>query len=196
MQPEKSKDEIRSKYIILRNKLPLYKKKKLDREIEKCVLNSSVYKNSNTIMIYSSFGSEVNTLTLIKKMLKDGKNVVLPKTKKPNKIIPIKINSLNELKKGNFSILEPTDISKKVKKSTIDVVFVPGIVFDKHGNRIGFGKGYYDHFLKYIPYKKRIGVCYEFQIVENIPINKTDIPVSKIITEKGILNCNRGGEKK
>ena len=66
--------------------------------------------------------------------------------------------------------------------STIDVIIVPGVAFDNQGNRLGRGKGYYDRFLKKIPATKKIGICFDFQMIEQIPTEKNDIPMDDIIT--------------
>lgn len=95
---------------------------------------------------------------------------------------------LEDLRPGAFGILEPNDLSPKFK-DTVGICFVPGIAFDKSGNRLGFGKGYYDRFLKNKPQITKIGVCYSFQLLKHIeiPADEYDIKMDMIITEKEVL---------
>jgi len=76
----------------------------------------------------------------------------------------------------------------------IDLVIVPGVVFDKSGHRIGYGHGYYDRFLdnleKINKNAVKVGLAYDFQIADKVPIEKHDVPVDKIVTEKRIIRCN------
>ena len=100
-----------------------------------------------------------------------------------------KINSLNDLVIGKFNILEPKDRFKT--KEELDLIIVPGLVFDKKGNRIGHGKGYYDSFLKKHPNATKIGLAFEDQINKKILVEDHDIPMDFIITEKRIINCSK-----
>ena len=72
---------------------------------------------------------------------------------------------------------------------TVGICFVPGIAFDKSGNRIGFGKGYYDRFLKDKPQITKIGICYDFQLLKKvqIPFDEFDIKMDIIVTEKEVI---------
>ena len=87
--------------------------------------------------------------------------------------------------KGTFSVLEPKE-RVCLDKNNIDVVLVPGIAFDRCGGRVGFGKGCYDKFLKDINAIK-IGFCYDFQLLEHINTDSTDVTMDFIITEKEII---------
>ena len=92
------------------------------------------------------------------------------------------INSLKELKKGNYGILEP-DNDKLVNKKDIDLLIVPIVSYDKDHNRLGYGGGYYDRYLK--DYEgKVIGLAFTFQQVEKLPVERFDLPIKTIIDEK------------
>ena len=66
---------------------------------------------------------------------------------------------------------------------------VPGVAFDFSGNRIGYGKGFYDRFLKDIPRQVRFGLSYRFQVLESVPSHKTDVKMGRVITEDGATDC-------
>ncbi len=168
--------------VILKKRDRLSKEEIIEKskKIKEKLFNSEEYKKAKTIMLYVSFGSEVDTINIIKESLKN-KTVCVPVIKEDNMIASL-INNIKELnKKNKYNILEPSKI-KKIDKKDIDLVIVPGVVFDKQNHRIGYGKGYYDAFLK--GYKgKTIGLAFNLQILEIIPKDEWDIRLDKIISE-------------
>jgi len=147
------------------------------------------YKQSSTILFYVSYGNEVFTHNMIKESMKAGKIVVVPKSDTENRrLILSELSNWNDLEKGSHGILEPKKINE-IFINKIDLVIIPGVGFDKNGNRIGHGKGYYDNLIGSSKNILPIGLAFEFQIVEKIPINSYDFPVQKIITEKRVISC-------
>lgn len=178
-----TKEELRTEYKNIRNNIN--DKKNKSQKIIKKLIKTKEYQESNTIALYSSIASEVETKELIKVSLKD-KLVVLPKIKENNTMEFFKINNLEDLIIGKFNIKEPRVENKKpIKKEEIDLMIIPGICFDKSKNRIGYGKGYYDKYLANSKIKK-IGICYEEQITEKIESNNKDIKMDYLITENKI----------
>ena len=97
------------------------------------------------------------------------------------------MKSWEELRVGSYGILEPR--IEKIRKTNVEdleLIIVPGIAFDKNGNRLGHGKGYYDRILGKTNATK-IGLAFEFQIVGKIPTNENDKPVDIIITEERVI---------
>lgn len=157
----------------------------------------------NQLMIYLSFGNEVQTTSLLPEYNENndqtknsenvGDSVIVPYCEQ-NAIIPIRIFSPQELEVGRFGIMEPTlpirqDIRRCVGLEQLDVVLVPGLAFDTHGNRLGHGKGYYDRLLKQLPQKTTtIALAFECQLLPKIPVDHNDQPVNIIITEKQIIH--------
>lgn len=92
---------------------------------------------------------------------------------------------MDDMEKGAYGILEPKTV-RKADENNIDVILVPGLAFDRNGGRMGFGKGYYDRLLESSKAVK-IGLCYDFQILEKIPTESHDVPMNFVITEKEIL---------
>ncbi len=101
-------------------------------------------------------------------------------------IVPVRVFSLEKLSPGAYGIPSPPAPNPKVGRDLLDLVLVPGIVFDKQGGRIGYGGGYYDRFLKGLRGKKA-GVCFEIQIVEKIDVEETDELMDFLITENEIV---------
>jgi 5-formyltetrahydrofolate cyclo-ligase len=116
------------------------------------------------------------------------KNIVVPiSNKKDNTLTLSHLKSWEELSLGSYGILEPrTEKIRKTNVEDIDLIIVPGVAFDEKGNRLGHGKGFYDRLLKKTK-ATVIGLAFEFQILENIPTDKNDVPVDMIITEKRII---------
>ncbi len=158
--------------------------------IKEVLFNHEVYKKSKTIMFFVSFKNEIYTHDMIKQALKQ-KVVVVPKIvhddiKDSKEIYPSIIVDFDNLITNKIGILEPFEV-KKISYESIDLVLVPGIVFDKRGHRIGFGLGYYDKFLKKVPKSIKVGLAFDFQVVDELPSESHDVAVEMIITDKRVI---------
>jgi len=157
-------------------------------------ISSSFSKSSiskfNNYMAYYPIKSEAPVLPLIKYLIDNNKNVSIPSTKNDNSLIPVYFSDFNNITLGKYNIPEP---EKKVPMDpkSIEVVFVPGVVFHRTGLRIGYGKGCYDRFLSESTYIK-IGVCYEFQFSEVIAKKeKHDVIMDYLLTEKALYEVKK-----
>ena len=137
-------------------------------------------------MFFVSFNSEVDTHDMIRNALKN-KTIIIPKVAH-HEIEPSFIIDFDNLIPGKFGILEPIE-TMKIAYKNIDLILVPGIAFDKEGHRIGYGFGYYDKFLKKVPKAIKIGLAFDFQIVDKIPREMHDVPVDLIVTEERVVEC-------
>lgn len=171
-----------SRRVILRKRNRL-SKEDIDKKssiIKERLFNSEEYKNAKVVMFYASFGSEVDTFEMIKEALKE-KKVCVPIMNEEGLIAAL-IKDIKELSnKSKYGIPEPSNI-KEIDKRNIDLVIVPGVVFDKRNHRIGYGKGYYDKFLKDFKGKK-IGLAFKMQILEIIPNHDWDVRLDNVISE-------------
>lgn len=182
------KNQIRQKIKSQRNSLSkeeVFLKSNLASDL---FLSSEEYISSSVIMLYMPLGNETDTLAIISRAFEDGKKVVLPVTDVENvDIIPYYISDISDLRVGAYAIREPQNgVLTAIDK--IDTVVVPGIAFDCHGGRIGFGKGYYDRFLSAFNGIK-IGFCYDFQLVENAYPEPHDVMMDYVVTNKEIFKC-------
>lgn len=186
------KESLRKRILKRRDKEPEDIRRKKSRKIKKRLFSLKEFKKALTILSYYSKGSEVETKEMMEEALRKGKRVLLPKIRE-GEIYLGEIKDLEkDVEKGSFGILEPKKTSKRATPKGIDLVILPGIVFDLKGERIGYGEGYYDHFLKKIPKKiPLIGLAYDFQVIKNISGKKHDRRVSKVITETLILQPQR-----
>lgn len=164
-------------------------KKEFDSNIRNMLFQTKEYKACETLFIYISIGGEVDTHEIINKSLALGKRVFVPKVNRNTKDMnAIQIDSINDLVEvPPFNILEPKENSKVISEDSIDLIIVPGLAFSKNGDRLGYGGGYYDKFLKHNTKSPRIALAYEFQIFDSIPIEVYDEKVSHIISERSIL---------
>lgn len=180
------KDKIRKGILQKLRSQSSFDRERKSAEIKKRLFNDSAFKRSMCIMFYVSKDHEVNTHSMIEEALKQEKRIIVPVTSVgEKKIIPSEIKNLKEeLEKGPFGIKQPKkEYIRPVPVNDIDVVIAPGVAFDKSGNRIGHGMGYYDSFLKTLsPLTLTIGLAFDFQIVRKVPILSQDVPVQRIIS--------------
>ncbi|MDU7241508.1 5-formyltetrahydrofolate cyclo-ligase [Clostridium sp.] len=192
---KEEKKILRNKILEIRDSLNNNEKELMDNKIFNELINTDLYKRAINIFIYISFSNEINTRNIIEKAFEDKKNVFIPKVYKDDKLMKaVKLNSIDELKKNSMGILEPIDDSNYIEKENIDLIVVPGVVFDKECNRVGYGGGYYDRYLKDIKSKEnKIALAYDLQIVDKIESEVHDIKVDYIITNtRALRNTNNG----
>ena len=156
-------------------------------------------KHWSTLFVYVNFRSELETLELIQSCLSKGKRVAIPLVEASTvSMIPLLIQDPEkDLVAGYYGIPEPDpEKSLRVAAREIDAVVIPGSVFDIHGGRLGYGGGYYDRFLvNDAPRAKRIGLAFEMQVVEKVPVQPHDQPLDILITEKRIVSITHRTEE-
>ena len=143
------------------------------------------FARATTVMLFASFGSEVDTGPLIAQALSDGKRLCLPRVLKPRLMAAYRVTDPSvDLAPGTWGILEPRDGLPQIPPSAIDVVIVPGAVFDAAGRRCGYGGGFYD---AYLPGTRRgtprIALAFDLQVVDDLPCEAHDLAVDIIVTE-------------
>jgi len=182
-----SKSQLRKRILNVRNNMSEEDVKKNSNAIMDKITSLDIYKQSKVVFIYMDFKNEVMTSNLIKRMLSERKRVVIPYTDNINSVlIPSEITKESDLKLNSFGYYEPKSILS-VNIEEIDLVIVPGVVFDKNLNRIGFGKGYYDKILNLLkPSAKKVALAHDFQVLKNIPAEEHDVKMDIIITENTI----------
>ena len=176
-----TKKQIRSKILL---RLKIQKEEERNRKnklIKEKLFRTLIFKKAKKVMFYISFDGEVNTKEMIKEAQNLGKIVAVPVCKKNRIMRPCILSEKTRLVKGPYGIYEPT-IKRFINLEDLDLVIVPGVAFDRQGNRLGRGKGYYDRFLKKLPKKTTsIGLAFDFQILPFIPATTPDVSVNKVI---------------
>ena len=155
----------------------------LSIEIIQSLENTDDFKSASSILAYYSLPFEVETAEAIEVWAKN-KTIYLPVV--IGDLLKIKrYNGKSSLSKGAFGVWEP-DGEIVDDLSVIDLVLVPGVAFDKNRNRMGYGKGFYDKLLLQMKAKK-VGICFDFQLFEEIPTDSFDQSVDFIVSELQIV---------
>jgi 5-formyltetrahydrofolate cyclo-ligase len=144
--------------------------------------------NARVVMLYLSTPTEVDTSSLALKAWQAGKTVVVPKVSwDQRRMLPVEINSLNDhMTTSGQGEREPIE-GKTVPVDFIDFVVVPGLGFSEKGYRIGRGMGFYDRFLAQPEFiGTSCGLAFEEQIVPELPVLDHDIPLSMLVTDRGL----------
>jgi 5-formyltetrahydrofolate cyclo-ligase len=138
-------------------------------------------KTADVVFVFVSKEDEVDTRVLIERLLQSGKRVVVPKCQNKRLMLACEILSLEECVPSTYGIYEPMECAV-VPIEVISLFVVPGTRFDRGGNRVGRGMGYFDRFLTTIKGKRTIvGLCFKHQLVEHIKKQPWDIPVDHIV---------------
>jgi len=152
------------------------------------VARAPEFMNARVVMLYLSTPTEVDTSSLALKAWQAGKTVVVPKVSwDQRRMLPVEINSLTDhMTTSGPGVREPIE-GKPVPVDLIDFVVVPGLGFSEKGYRIGRGMGFYDRFLAQPEFiGTSCGLAFEEQIVPELPVLDHDIPLSMLVTDRGL----------
>jgi 5-formyltetrahydrofolate cyclo-ligase len=140
----------------------------------------------STVALYAAKGSEVAVQQLAELLVAGGWRVAYPRVVDDHRVLAFHVAREADLVPGHFGIREPSAMTEDVALDAIDVFVVPGIVFDRSGGRIGWGRGHYDATLAAAGHALRLGVAYECQIVDHVPVDVHDVRLHGVITEQTI----------
>jgi len=134
-------------------------------------------------MFYIALNGEVNTEEMIKAAKKIGKIVAVPVCKRAGSTMkPCILDGHGGLRKGPYGVVEPA-VERPARIRDLDLIIVPGLAFDKKGNRLGRGKGYYDRFLSRVPKDTPvIGMAFDYQVLPSVPTLAHDVSVTRVIS--------------
>jgi len=159
---------------------------KMSEMIQARVLNMNEFISAKIVAAYHPMGSEVSTLKILSSVLQLNKRLALSRVE-DGTITFAEVKDLEkDLEIGQYKIMEPKNHCLKMNE--MDLVLVPGIAWDKHGYRLGYGKGYYDRYLANLQ-TVSVGLAYSFQVLEDIPHGRNDFHVNLIVTEKSIIKA-------
>jgi 5-formyltetrahydrofolate cyclo-ligase len=146
------------------------------------------FERCETVMVFLSLPTEINTAPLVLRAWQEGKRVLAPRVSwEQRRMMPVEIRSLTEdIEDTQWSLRQPLQ-GDPVPVGMIDLVVVPGLGFDPEGNRLGRGRGFYDRFLAHAEFAgSTCAVAFEEQIVEAIPADSHDIRVDMLITDQQV----------
>lgn len=190
---QREKEELRGRLLREREKVKDTKRK--DEIIQEKILGSDYFRQAKSVLAYVAKEEETATFQILKNAIRNKQTFVPVTVQHPqpeeSELQISEVNSLDELREGSFRVPEPrkpdfeNHLSSKV---TPDLLVVPGVAFSENKNRLGYGAGYFDQYLSQIPAESVIvGLAYERQIVENLPVEEHDVPVDLVVTEDRII---------
>ena len=197
MKPPEEKRKIRLRALARRrrNRLKPDEVRAKSLEITRRVLLLSLWQQAQVVLGYCSFNSEVETRFLLEDALEQGKRVVLPRVNKDQGVLDLYyVEGLDGewVGPGTWKIPEPRpERCQPADKGDIDLILVPGVAFDTTGGRLGYGGGYYDrllHSLREDQQRRAVGLAFEDQIVEDVPLSFFDFRVPIIVTNRRVIS--------
>lgn len=179
------KKELRKEYLKKRNLLTKAEIEQKSREITQKILSSSFYKEAEWIFTYININSEVETIPLIEQAWNDRKKVAVPIAKKEREMHFVALKEFSQLNRTKMGVLEPPFCKENIIDSIGKQIlfFVPGSVFDLECNRFGYGGGYYDTYFEKYSQGVKLGLAYDFQVIEKLPVEQFDKKLDAVVTE-------------
>ena len=182
----KTKSEIRKEVLLVRDSLDSKTICESSKKICNKIITSEVYERAKTVLAYLPIRGEVDVFPIIKDACEKKKKVYLPKIIEKHKMEFYLFKGIDDLKRGQFNILEPSGecrfiYNQNIKKDV--VMIVPGVAYDKNNNRLGYGGGFYDCYLEGKDIYT-IAPAYDFQILNNLMVETYDKKICEIVVEK------------
>ncbi len=160
-------------------------RRQFDQAITAKLLAQAEIHAASTLFCFISSGTEVATHELIRILQGQGKTIAVPKIINSQQMIAVQLGAWDDLEPAELGILTP-NASDPVQEN-IDVCITPGLGFSPSGQRLGFGRGYYDKWFSTNTVKHKIAICYTCQLLESIPTEETDCLVDMIVMEDRIV---------
>ena len=183
-----NKNKVRDELLAVRNAMSAEEVVEKSEKIFKKLKSSEKFICAKGVLIYSSFRNEARTDRIIALMEDMDKEIYLPIVM-GDTFVACRNNDITQ--RNCYGISEPVPVETDLLGSKkIDLAICPGVGFDKSLNRLGFGKGYYDRFLSEAAVYK-IGLCYDFQMVDSVYPDEHDVPMDMVISEKRIYKRRR-----
>lgn len=164
-----------------------FQNEKLSLKIAEFIVSLDEFSASDRVLSYMSLPDEVNTTKIIDRAISSGKKVFIPKCDEPCHNLNFYEYDCSRLIECKYKIKEPdASVCQRLSDFDNSICLVPGLIFDKKGFRIGYGKGYYDRFLKNYN-GVSIGICFDNFLLDSIPRDSYDQPVDIIVTDRQII---------
>ena len=178
------KNEMRKAFLKARGLIPKEEREAKSKIITEKILSLDIYKKARWIFCYIDMASEVVTTEFIKKAWDDGKKVAVPIAKKDRFMYFVEISSFDSMTRSKLGVMEPDiDVEFAVYPDDNALMIVPGSMFDIKKNRCGYGGGYYDTYTEKYNVKNTVGICFDIQLADSIPVEEFDRKLSMILTE-------------
>ena len=176
---------LRRHMMAIRNSIEKSQRQEYSNAIMERLFASDEYRRADSLFFFCGYSSEVETLRMIERAIKEGKRVGAPRVLSKSDMAFFEVSDTQKLVRSDMGILEPLSDGEKLKRA--DIVLLPGLAFDIKGGRLGYGRGYYDRYLKAMPEENapiKAALAFECQIVDEVPMTEDDERADIIFTEK------------
>jgi len=180
-----SREAIRARMRQLRAQLEAPAQDEASRRVLRHILSLDAYKSAKTVMAYAAARGELSLAPVIEDVLASGRRLALPKCEALGVMTARRVRSMDELEPGVWGLMEPRCESEIIPCGEIDLILAPGTSFDREGNRIGQGGGYYDRFLPGTR-AARVGICHSFALLERLQAQEHDAKMDAVVTPDGV----------
>lgn len=182
-QIQKDKTLLRGHYRKRLRHQSLEERREKSRIICDLIFDLPAYRKAKAVMLYVAMDEEVDTREILKRAFQEKKHVLLPVVlQETDEMISAELIAPNQMKPGKYGIMEPEGWSSPFPPRDLDMVFVPGLAFDKKNYRLGRGKGYYDRFLSKLNSKvATVGLAFDVQLADEIPVEQHDMKLDLVV---------------
>ena len=189
-----TKKQVREQVSAARDALSHSRLAALSSSVERRLFDFHPFPSCSFPLFFVSFRSEVLTEGMIKKSLSSGKRVAVPVTKiKERELVPSELKDFDaELAEGAYGVPEPKpEFMRPVSPLELDFVAMPGLAFDRSGNRLGYGGGFYDRFVSRLrPGVPLVALAFSFQLLDSVPTGEHDRKIDAIVTDSETIVFN------
>ena len=190
-----AKAVLRRAVLLRRDALPEGERALLSARIVVAILDLPTYRNADTVLAYASFGTELQTDELLRRVLDDGRALVLPRVERGGLGLYVVRDLARDLSPGTWGIREPEpDRCPPADAVGVGFALIPGVAFDRRARRLGYGGGFYDRLLAcgLSEGTPLVSGAFEVQIVDEVPTDPHDAPVDFVVTERNIYARDGG----
>lgn len=186
MNLHEQKKQLRNEIKQRRSTLSKTDRSKMSQQISQFLHEIPEFNQAKSAFCYISYLDEVETQSLISGFLEQNLSLAVPKIMDKTEMLAIPLTDLSELEPDKMGILTPK--SSLAVSDSFEIAITPGLGFTEKGDRLGYGRGYYDRWFAKNKVKTKIGVAFELQIVDELPVEETDMPLDILVTEKRIID--------
>ena len=192
LMPPKNKQELRSEFLRIRRAAAPAQREIWNRRIAELFAGWPIYQQCRSVMFYVATADETATAGLIEDALHRGKQVYAPLLGTQYcEMSAAAIKRPQDLVVGKYGLkMPPPDSATLAARESIDLIVVPGVAFDRTGNRLGMGAGYYDRFFSRTRHAVRLGLAWDCQVVAEAPYEPHDVRMHYLLTEAGLITCD------
>lgn len=177
-----AKARLRRQMKALRARIPETQRASFSQRIEAQLFELEPVRSAQRFFVFISYGDEVDTHGIIRRLLAEGRSVAVPKIMGRRYMEAVQFSGWNDLERDALGILAP--VKDTPVAAAVDVCITPGLAFTEAGHRLGYGRGYYDHWFAAHGAGFKVALAFETQVVEAVPTGEYDVRVDMILTEQ------------